>query len=247
MNSVILCEGSTDYTLLQYYMRKAYGWQDNADKQKGVFKVDKNKSRKFYQDGKTLTIAAVGGCSKFDTAIQKVIKNNSVAAFDERGYFQSVVLITDRDESDTEQNLIHSITQIFQSCGVQCEGSLKHNQWIEVAMKNAVEIDVQFHFLLLIIPFTQNGAMETFLLEAVAEQNPYDKVLIDKCNNFVDTVDVDKRYLKSRRLITKAKYDTYFSIRTPVEQFEERQNILKNIKWEEYTLLQKDFELLSQL
>lgn len=27
MRSVILCEGSTDFVLLQYYMRKVYGWE----------------------------------------------------------------------------------------------------------------------------------------------------------------------------------------------------------------------------
>lgn len=27
MRSVILCEGSTDFVLLQYYMRKVHGWE----------------------------------------------------------------------------------------------------------------------------------------------------------------------------------------------------------------------------
>ncbi len=30
MKSVILCEGSTDYVLLQYFMRKAYGGYQKA-------------------------------------------------------------------------------------------------------------------------------------------------------------------------------------------------------------------------
>lgn len=28
MNSIILCEGSSDFVLLQYYMRTVYGWTD---------------------------------------------------------------------------------------------------------------------------------------------------------------------------------------------------------------------------
>lgn len=28
MKSIILCEGSTDFVLLQYFMRKVYKWQD---------------------------------------------------------------------------------------------------------------------------------------------------------------------------------------------------------------------------
>lgn len=28
MNSIILCEGSSDFVLFQYYMRTVYGWTD---------------------------------------------------------------------------------------------------------------------------------------------------------------------------------------------------------------------------
>ena len=53
--------------------------------------------------------------------------------------------------------------------------------------------------------------------------------------------------MNARRTITKAKFDVYFSIRTPVEQFGERQNILKNVPWEEYPKIQQDFRLLGDL
>lgn len=32
MKSIILCEGSTDFVLLQYYMRTVYGWEDGKAK-----------------------------------------------------------------------------------------------------------------------------------------------------------------------------------------------------------------------
>ena len=67
------------------------------------------------------------------------------------------------------------------------------------------------------------------------------------CKNLVDNVDPEKRYLTGRRIITKAKFDTYFSVRTPAEQFVERQDILKSVKWEEYAKIQKDFELLNDI
>ena len=41
MNSVLLCEGSTDYVLLQYFMRKAYHWEDDRSRQEGVFRIEK--------------------------------------------------------------------------------------------------------------------------------------------------------------------------------------------------------------
>ena len=43
-----------------------------------------------------------------------------------------------------------------------------------------------------------------------------------------------------------SKFDTYFSIRTPVQQYTERQNILNNVKWEEYNHIQVAFSKLGK-
>ena len=42
-------------------------------------------------------------------------------------------------------------------------------------MKNQLGIPEKFDILLLVIPFEKNGAMETFLLDAISNENPYDK------------------------------------------------------------------------
>ena len=97
------------------------------------------------------------------------------------------------------------------------------------------------------IPFEENGSMETFLLNAVGSKDPYDKMIIDQCNQLVERIDPKKKYLTSRRYITKAKFDTYFSIRTPAEQYAERQNILKNIECEQYNHIQTAFQKLGDL
>ena len=57
---------------------------------------------------------------------------------------------------------------------------------------------------------------------------------------FVDSIDPEQRYLKKRRYATKAKFDVYFSVRTPIDQFIERRNILKDVRWENYILIQHD-------
>lgn len=79
------------------------------------------------------------------------------------------------------------------------------------------------------------------------ENNLYDQKIIGECRKFVDRIDPEKRYLTSRRYITKAKFDTYFSIRTLVDQYAERQNIVKSVKWEEYTHIQTAFRNLGNL
>jgi hypothetical protein len=61
MNSVLLCEGSTDYTLLQYYMRNACHWEDDRHKQGELFKLNGQRSRKLFQGEHVLTIVSAGG------------------------------------------------------------------------------------------------------------------------------------------------------------------------------------------
>ena len=95
--------------------------------------------------------------------------------------------------------------------------------------------------LLLVIPFEDTGAMETFLLNAIANDSAYDAEIIRKGNQFVEEVDKERKYLTKRRYITKSKFDVYFSIRTAAEQFVERQNILKRVPWSNIHRFKKNF------
>ena len=89
--------------------------------------------------------------------------------------------------------------------------------------------------------------LETFLLQAIAEQDEYDREIIEKGEEFVENVDPEQRYLNKRRYVTKAKFDVYFSVRTAVDQFIDRRNILKDVQWENYVLIQNDFSKLAEL
>ena len=209
MKSIILCEGSSDFILLQYYMRTVNQWEH-----------DKNNKIRF-------TNAIARNC-----VLTKV---------------DNIIIITDRDELDTEDNFIRQIERVMGNYNVQAVNGMENDVWAECTYINGQGKKKEVKLLLLVIPFEQTGAMETFLLNAVSENDEYDAGLIEKCNNFVDMVDEEKRYLTKRRYVTKAKFDVYFSIRTSAEQFVERQNILKSVPWEKYIQIQKSFDKLSDL
>lgn len=247
MNSIILCEGSTDYFLLQYYMREAYQWNDDKTIQENVLKLPGQKSRNFIKDSNVLTIMSVGGCSRLGEGLKAALKRNYLSPPDLSQVYRNIVIITDRDEVATEQIFIQRISDILKEYHVTHMETILNNSWIHCKMRNQMGIEEEFLILLMIIPFEENGAMETFLLNAISADDSYDKAIIDQCNHFVDVADPAAKYLTSRRYITKAKFDTYFSIRTPAEQFGERQKILKNVKWEQYTKLQTEFEKLGEL
>ena len=50
MNNIIICEGSTDYYLLQYYMREALDWNDDKQIQSNILKIPGQKSRNLIKD-----------------------------------------------------------------------------------------------------------------------------------------------------------------------------------------------------
>ena len=71
MNSVLLCEGSTDFALLQYFMRKVYGWEDK-ERGPGFLRP----SRVLGKDGNKLVIGGTGGSSQILSKLEKRDKNH---------------------------------------------------------------------------------------------------------------------------------------------------------------------------
>lgn len=243
MKSIIICEGSTDSVLLQYFLRKAYSWEDTKDR---VSLSNRFKTfRKLEKEGRTLCIGGSGGVGQIKEKLDYILELNSLAADDEE--YDKIIVLTDRDEIDTEADFCMDIQRIMSERNIQVRQAIKNDEWVSCKMKNGQGKEIAVDFLLLVVPFEQTGAMETFLLSAIEENDGYDKKIIASGNSFVDSVDPEKRYLTKRRHITKAKFDVYFSVRTAAEQFVERQNILKNMPWEKYLLVQECFKKFADL
>lgn len=244
MKSIILCEGSTDFALLQYYMRTVYGWND-GNSNGNTFQGNLKRSRMLRKREDSLQIGGCGGCNRIVPAFEYILEINSISAGTEA--FDKIVIITDRDEVETEKEFIENVKKKLAEKNVSAKEEICNNKWISCEYTNGQGKKRIVQVLILVIPFEETGAMETFLLNAIAQDNPYDENIIEQCNEFVDSIDEEKRYLAKRRYITKAKFDVYFSVRTAAEQFVERQNILKSVEWEKYTLIQKSFEKLGDL
>lgn len=225
-------------------MRKVYGWED-VKSQNPVLRGKAKRSRLFEKSDDKLTIAGCGGVSKLLPVFEYVLERNSLSAGDEA--YDRIVLITDRDEVETEDIFSERINKTVADWKLQGNVLLKHDQWGDYTYKNGQGKVKAVKILLLVIPFEETGAMETFLLDAISNDNSYDADIIRKSNSFVEGIDPEKRYLTKRRYITKAKFDVYFSVRTAAEQFVERQNLIRNIEWEKYILIQRSFEKLGEL
>ena len=244
MRSVILCEGSTDFVLLQHFMRRTYQWEYKSNKQINIAGQSARECT-LQKDDNTVSIIGCGGCNRLIPCLNYELMLNSVSALGEA--YDKIVIITDRDEVLTEQEFSEQIEYQIKVYNGKYSGLITNNEWMEFSFINGYGDELKTKLLMLVIPFEETGAMETFLLNAIAEQDEYDKYIINECNAFVDNVDNQRKYLNKRRYITKAKFDVYFSVRTSAEQFNERRNIIKNVAWEKYPLIQNSFDKLGEL
>lgn len=242
MNNLIICEGSTDYVLLQYYLRKALSWNDSKN-QKQIFKYKDEKSRKLEKENDTVTIASSGGVGNISDVLEKAINYNLITSpYDQEGKIDRVIIFTDNDEEITYKKWKTTIKRITEKFAIKEKETEGLYEYIDKSnLNNIMEI------LLMIIPFEEQGALETFLLKCISVNDSYDKVIIENIDKFVDSVDKDNRYLNHRRLFVKAKFDVYFSIRTPLKQFKQRQDILKGVSWEKYSEINKAFKVFERL
>ena len=217
MKSIIICEGATDFTLLQYFMRRVYGWNYY---QASSFRPDikDSISTDYIKNGNILTIVSAEGCANIKDVFSAVIRNNQNTVFDNERY-SKIAIIADNDEEDSEEKIISELNEL---CGDS--GEVQNRKWASLLFTDMTNNKQSFSMdlLLLLIPFDENGALETFLLNSISKQDSYDAEIIRKGNEFVESSDPLSKYLTHRGLKTKANFDVYFSIRTPAKQFRMR-------------------------
>ncbi len=245
MNSLILCEGKTDCILLQYYLEKVHDWKREEGE---VFHaVNKAWGNIFKKQDNHLFISETKSCSRLvEGLITAIARNQNAAPGSVNEFFDKIIIFTDNDEEKTADDLINDIQNKLQKTSAVFTEPIQKDIWNKGKVRTLEGIK-EFELYLMLIPFNENGALETYLLNCIANNDPYDKVIIDKGNHFVDTIDPDNKYLNQRRLKTKAKFDVYFSVRTAVDQYSERQNILKSVAWEKYDTIRNDFKLFEML
>ncbi len=248
MKSIIICEGETDFVFLQRFMIKVNGWcnfKGTSSEKNPSFKssVENSQSRDLKKNNDMLTIISCGGCENIKSVFEEVIRKNENEISDSERY-SNIVVLTDNDEDGVEKKII---SELNASSGNDV--SIVNNRWTELSFTDATQNKFTSKLLLLIIPFDEHGALETFLLDSVSKQDPYDAEIIKKAKDFVNKADPKEKYLNHRSFKIKAELYAYFSIRIEptVNQFRQRDDIFKNIPWEQYENIRTCFKELGNL
>lgn len=221
-------------------MRIVYGWDDYRQSD---FRINGQFARNLRKNDDILTIVSGGGISEIEHGFDEVLSHNEIETIP--NIYEKIVIITDHDDSDTDEFDISMLQEALKKRNIN--NTIYLNEWNIVNITNQMGDKQQTRILPILIPYTEEGALETFLLSAISDEDEYDRRIIQEGNSFVDVADPEARYLTKRRWITKSKFRVFFSIRTAEEQYIERSNIYKSFPWEKYVKIHRELEILGEI
>ena len=107
-----------------------------------------------------------------------------------------------------------------------------------------------FEIFPIIIPFEEEGALETVLINGIREMGEQEEYIVNKAleyvNNFIDSNRISN-YLNHERLKLKAKFSSIISIINPEHSTKKLNDILIDYPWEKNEEIKKHFKLLDKI
>lgn len=108
----------------------------------------------------------------------------------------------------------------------------------------------QLSIIPVIIPFDETGALETVLLSAIESEDEEGAYVAKKAKAYIDDFcqsDKQDKYLKKRRLITKAKFSAAISITNPDRSTAAFNALLMSHDWEKNEVINHHFSILNRM
>ena len=243
MNSLILCEGSTDAILLSYYLIRVYGW-NFCSKGPDHLNIKGNErggeTVNWYKRGDDrLLICGVGGKDKMKSFFKDKIYSPVINSNDA---FAKIALVLDRDDKSIvsmEEHASHLFSPVITN--------MKNDEWIDNQFSDSFEMIRQVKALLLVIPQERQGALETLMLEAISE-DPYDAAIVKRAKEFVEEMRISaSRYVSSNRMQLKANLGVTWAVKYPEKVFSLIDEQIRSVPWEESEVLRSCFRQLKYL
>lgn len=241
MNSVVLCEGGTDAILLSYYLNKVSGWEfsKKAPEHIDIKQSEFDQSINWYKRGDDrLLICGVGGKDKMSSFFNEKILSPMIKS----EAFSKIILILDRDDKTIESIESHS-SHLF----IPIVTEMKNDCWIDNNYCDAFGIKRTVSSLLIVVPTKHQGALETLMLDAIAE-DPYDAAIVKDAGDFVDRMQKSaSRYIPNNRMRLKAHLGVTWAVQFPEKVFKLIDEQIQSVPWENYEVLRKCFHQLESI
>lgn len=247
MKNIIFCEGKTDAILLSYYLGKVSGWNfnDKLTRKIGLpIRNYENEEVSVYTKGEDeLIIWAVGGVNNLDYSITSILE--ATKALEKEKSYRKLVVLMDRDQADEDRVILEKIEASIVNQEIELD-VLTNNEWSKGNYINEYKEQNLIRILPIIIPFDKEGALETFLMDAICEFGEEEAYIINKSKEFISSFNLIS-YLKSQRLKLKGELAVTLGTMFPEKTFTPIDSMLKEIKWEEYRTIQEGFRKLEEI
>lgn len=246
--SIVLCEGETDQIILSYYFEKLFHYHYASELPKILNVNPQAEFVRLYmrsEDKDEVVIWAIGGRNLFRDALNEVLEANMTNA---ESVYSKVLVILDHDSDRETKQIWDQLDGVLNSFGI--DATFSNDQWTTVEQKIEFgDPPIPLKLLGLAIPQDEDGALETFLLKALSEQEG-NKYLAEQSKKFVhDLLEHQEElnsYLSKKGLQVKAPLAVFFAIASPHHIFREMKAILKSVSWEKYKTIQTGFKLLDE-
>lgn len=246
MNSIVLCEGPDDLWFISYYLYKRAGWSidKKPDIRKWGFHVvpinDHQQVNYLKKDGNGVAIWCVGGKDSFEEAV-KISIQAYVMEIPSKAV-NSIVIVRDRDDDD-ESEILRKINSWLPRIR-----ELENKKTTEYSVKCENGENAYTHITPIIIPFQEEGAIETLLINSVKQSCDAGQVVVDHARKFVADFQkyesVCQQYLPRKRLFLKAEFSSVVAITNPDHSTGLFQNMVMACPWENSPYVKEHFEVI---
>ena len=246
MRVLMLCEGKTDAILVSYLLCKLSGWipikSNKKEKVKVLTEEKKNESAYWYERGEDrLLICGVGGKDKFSDFFADKL-SDVILNYPPQDSFDKLVVIHDKD-TDT----INDIENKIKASLAPIASFVQNNQWVSNDFTDAFGKEIKIDILGLIIPFENEGALESVMLDSLKEKSP-EREIVESSERFVDEVkNIAKEFINIPRMELKAKLGVTFAVLSPMKVFTYIDELIKTVNWEEYDSIREVFSKILEL
>lgn len=247
MNGIILCEGNTDQILLSKYFGSKYSFVYESERHDRFM----HRCRYRNKNGELLSIAHVGGKNQFVKALEYVLKINKLN--DSNTVIDYIAVVMDHDSDDEVMSMQRGLEQVLHLHCTKKQDSLPDwSEWKQCAEFGETKT---LQFIFISIPMQGNGALETFLLNALQDDED-NRYLVEQSNSFVShlihkkqsgTVSFPYEVLQSRRLQIKAPLAVYFGVVNPERIFAKFEDVLGSIAWARYESINSGFRAFQSV
>lgn len=252
MRSIILCEGADDAYILGYYLHKTsenpqWDFCSSETEFAKSYKLEGQSLRKSYSLYKrgddVLAIWPVGGKNSFDKPLNSIY---TVCTSHPEEKVDTLFLLSDRDDDSIRASLDALEAALDKAL---FHVSL-HNEEASTFSYIVEDDEYTMQIIPVVIPFEKNGALETVLMQAIADTSDEDRFITDSAIRYVQTLLSSgklQRYLQHDREILKAEYSSVIAITNPDRSTATFDHLLMTHPWETKHEIQRHFDLFREV